>query len=85
VTSGFGNSAFNSLNAFRFVDAAGASVPVRWSTVPVQSVATDNAESSVAGDKNYLFDDLIAQIAQFPQNLAPAALRFLTPSAKRLL
>src|SRR6202166_834059 len=67
VTSGFANSTFNSLNAFRFVDAAGASVPVRWSTVPVQPSATDSAEPSAAGDKNYLFDDLIAQIAQHPQ------------------
>jgi catalase len=65
VTSGFANSTFNSLNAFRFVNAAGASVPVRWSTVPVQPVAADGAEPS-AGDKNYLFDDLIAQIAQHP-------------------
>src|SRR5882762_1856224 len=36
VTSGFANSTFNSLNAFRFIDAAGASVPVRWSAVPAQ-------------------------------------------------
>lgn len=67
VTSGFANSTFNSLNAFRFVDAAGASVPVRWSTVPVQPSAVESAEPSAAGDKNYLFDDLIAQIAQHPQ------------------
>src|ERR1700726_2432455 len=67
VTSGFADSTFNSLNAFRFVDAAGASVPVRWSTVPVQPSAADSAEPSAAGDKNYLFDDLIAQIAQHPQ------------------
>jgi catalase len=70
VTSGFANSTFNSLNAFRFVDAAGASVPVRWSTVPVQSVAADSAEPaepSPAADKNYLFDGLIAHIAQHPQ------------------
>jgi catalase len=67
VTSGFANSTFNSLNTFRFVDAAGASVPVRWSTVPVQPVAADGAEPSAAADKNYLFDDLIAQIAQHPQ------------------
>ena len=67
VTSGFTNSTFNSLNAFRFVDAAGASVPVRWSTVPVQPVAADSAEPSAAGDKNYLFDNLIAQIAQHPR------------------
>jgi catalase len=67
VTSGFANSTFNSLNAFRFVDAAGASVPVRWSTVPVQAVAADSAEPSAAGDENYLFDDLIARIAHHPQ------------------
>src|SRR6202163_2596040 len=67
ITSGFANSTFNSLNAFRFVDAAGASVPVRWSTVPAQPFAADSAEPSAAGDKNYLFDDLIAQIAQHPQ------------------
>ena len=66
VTSGFANSTFNSLDAFRFVNAAGASVPVRWSTVPVQPVAADSAEPAAAGDKNYLFDDLIAQIAQHP-------------------
>ncbi|HWX31047.1 MAG TPA: catalase family peroxidase [Steroidobacteraceae bacterium] len=66
VTSGFANSTFNSLNAFRFVDAAGASVPVRWSTVPVQPFAADSAGPSAAGDKNYLFDDLINQITQHP-------------------
>jgi len=68
VTSGFANSTFNSLNAFRFLDAAGFSEAVRWSTVPVlQPSAADSAEPSAAGDKNYLFDDLIAQIAQHPQ------------------
>jgi catalase len=67
VSSGFANSTFNSLNAFRFVDAAGASVPVRWSMVPVQPSAVESAEPSAAGDKNYLFNDLIAQIAQHPQ------------------
>jgi catalase len=66
VTSGFANSTFNSLNAFRFVDAAGTSVPVRWSTVPVQPFAADSAEPSAAGDKNHLFDELIAQIARRP-------------------
>ena len=66
VASGFVNSTFNSLNAFRFVDAAGASVPVRWSTVPVQPFVDDSASPSAATD-NYLFDDLIAQIAQHPQ------------------
>ena len=67
VTSGFANSTFNGLNAFHFVDAAGASAPVRWSVVPVQSVAANAAEQLEAGDENYLFDDLIAQIAQHPR------------------
>src|SRR5260221_6676238 len=67
VTSGFANSTFNSLNAFRFVDTAGASIPVRWSMVPMQPSAIESAEPSAAGDKNYLFDDLIDQIAQHPQ------------------
>src|SRR6202045_1555354 len=66
VSSGFANSTFNSLDAFRFVDAAGASVPVRWSAVPVQPFAAGGAEPSAAADNNYLFDDLIAQIAQHP-------------------
>ena len=66
VTSGFVDSTFNSLNAFRFVDAAGASVPVRWSVVPAQPVAADPTEQTEVGDENYLFDDLIAQIAQHP-------------------
>jgi catalase len=66
VTSGFVDSTFNSLNAFRFVDAAGASVPVRWSVVPAQPVAADATEQPEAGDENYLFDALIAQIAQHP-------------------
>jgi catalase len=67
VTSGFANSTFNSLNAFRFIDAAGAASFVRWSTVPVQPVMADGAEPSTAENKNYLFDDLIAEIARHPQ------------------
>jgi catalase len=67
IASGFANSTFNSLDAFRFVDAAGASHPVRWSAAPEQPFAADTAAPSTEQDKNYLFDDLIAQIAQHPQ------------------
>jgi len=67
VTSGFANSTFNSLDAFRFVDESGASVPVRWSAVPVQPSAADSTEPAAAEDENYLFDDLIGQIARHPQ------------------
>ena len=36
VSSGLENSTYNSLNAFRFINANGAVVPVRWSMVPAQ-------------------------------------------------
>ena len=36
VSSGFENSTYNSLNAFRFINAHGAVMPVRWSMAPVQ-------------------------------------------------
>jgi catalase len=65
VSSGFANSTFNSLNAFRFVNAAGASVPVRWSMLPEAPFAPSAAQSA-GKEENYLFDDLIAQIDQHP-------------------
>jgi catalase len=63
--SGFDNSTFYGLNAFWFVDGSGISTPVRWSMVPEQPfVAADTAAAH--GDKNYLFDALIASIHQHP-------------------
>jgi catalase len=64
VSSGFENSTFNSLNAFRFINSKGAVAPVRWSMVPFQPFqpVTEPAE----GDKNYLFDALIASIHSHP-------------------
>jgi catalase len=65
VSSGFGNSTFHSLNAFRLINAAGDSIPVRWILTPVQPF-----EAAVTGsapkDKNDLFDALIAQIHAQP-------------------
>jgi catalase len=63
-STGFDNTAFNSLNAFRFVDAAGASIPVRWSLAPVEPFAA--AAATTQTDKNYMFDALIASIRQHP-------------------
>jgi catalase len=66
VSSGFANSEYNSLNAFRFISVQGAVVPVRWSMVPVQPFEpTDAVHPSQAG-KNYLFDTLIAGIHANP-------------------
>jgi catalase len=64
VSSGFANTTYNGLNAFRFVDTVGTAVPVRWSTVPLQPFAAEGA--TPASDKNYLFDDLIAEIGRHP-------------------
>ncbi|MDR6291150.1 MULTISPECIES: catalase family peroxidase [Inquilinus] len=65
-SSGFGDAAYNSLNAFRFVNAAGTSTPVRWSMVPVQPVTAESPDQAAQTDKNYLFDDLIAQVRKGP-------------------
>ena len=66
VSSGFADATFNSLDAFRFVNAAGVSVPVRWATEPLQPFVAESAAEAASGDKNYLFDDLIAGVHQHP-------------------
>jgi catalase len=58
-SSGFGDSPYYALNAFRFVNAQGESTPVRWWVTPDQ---TPQANSAAPTDKNYLFDGLIAQL-----------------------
>jgi catalase len=65
ASSGFDNSTFHGLNAFRFINSAGGSIPVRWLMTPLQPFeATSTA--SAPQDKNYLFDALIAQVHQQP-------------------
>ncbi|OBH27077.1 catalase [Mycobacterium sp. E342] len=61
-SAGFADSAFYGLNAFRFTNGAGVTVPVRWAVVP-QEGATPPAPST---GKDYLFDDLIRTLAQRP-------------------
>jgi catalase len=64
-TTGFADSAYNSLNAFIFTDASGRSTPVRWSVVPAGSLAP--APSPPAqNDPNFLFDALIANLHRQP-------------------
>jgi catalase len=63
VSSGFENSTFNSLDAFRFISAQGKVTAVRWSMVPEQPFAPAEPAQS---DKNYLFDTLIASIHAHP-------------------
>jgi catalase len=65
-SSGFANADYNGLNAFRFIAASGASVPVRWSIVAVDPFAPEDPAAAAAGDKTYLFDALAARIRQGP-------------------
>jgi catalase len=67
ISSSFADSTYNSLNAFRFVNASGISVPVRWAAVPVQEVLPESGAQRTNADKNYLFDELIARIQRQPQ------------------
>ncbi len=66
MSSGFENSTFNGLNAFRFINTNGGTVFVRWSFVPVQPFAPISAASSTNTDTNYLFDAVIASVNQHP-------------------
>jgi catalase len=65
LTSGFENSTFHSLNAFRFINADGKSTPVRWLLTPME--AFEPARTPAARDaKNYLFDRLIVELHLHP-------------------
>jgi catalase len=64
-SSGFDNSTFYGLNAFRFVDAQGTGTYVRWTLAPVQPYEAA-AATGASQDKNFLFDALIASILQHP-------------------
>jgi catalase len=64
-STGLYNSPFHGLNAFWFTNSAGTTVPVRWTVMP------DEPFQPVAGaahppGRDYLFDALIAKVAQGP-------------------
>ncbi len=61
VSSGLANP---ELKAFRFVDAAGQTIPVRWSPVPVQPF--EPAGPAVRTEQYALFDGVLNLIAQHP-------------------
>jgi catalase len=69
-TAGFADSTFNSLDAFRLVNAGGTSVPVRWAVTPMQvavvQASSPDDDSPVPTTKNYQFDDVVAQMHEHP-------------------
>jgi catalase len=60
ASSGFADSTYNGLNAFRFINAQGGITPVRWSMVAVQPFRPFSTGET--GSTNFLFDALIANI-----------------------
>lgn len=65
VSSGFENATFNSLNAFRFVNAAGVATPVRWSMVAVDPFVSA-PDQPTETDRNGVFDAVIDRIGRGP-------------------
>ena len=65
VASGFENTTFYGLNAFRFGNSSGASTPVRWLLTPMQPFEAAG-DAPPARDANYLFESLIARIRREP-------------------
>jgi catalase len=65
TSSGFGDSTYYGLNAFRFTNAAGDSIPVRWKLTP-EPRSRAEAPGPASHDKNYLFNELIAEINKDP-------------------
>jgi catalase len=68
--AGFADTTYNALNAFYFVAASGARVPVRWGVQPLQEAvlqagSPDDDTAHTSGD-NHLFDDLIVQQHEKP-------------------
>jgi catalase len=62
-SSGFADSSYHGVNAFRFINENGESTPIRWSMTPGQTFAASGAGET---DQNYLFDRLIAQVHSAP-------------------
>jgi catalase len=62
---GFQNSTFHSLNTFRFVNANGEKVPVRWILVPDGDLESTKI-AAAHEDTNYLFNALIGQVRTGP-------------------
>jgi catalase len=65
VSSGFENTTFFGLNAFRFTNAAGETSAVRWLLTPEQPFESAD-QAPPTDDPKYLFDGLIAKIRHQP-------------------
>lgn len=60
----FARTAYNGINAFVFVDAAGKRQPFRARVVPAEGVQTLGAEEASRQPPNFLMDDIVARLGQ---------------------
>jgi catalase len=65
-STGFANSRFNSLDAFRFVAASGTVTSVRWAMVPDEAFAAEDPADTSPRSRNYLFEAVSAQLQREP-------------------
>jgi len=66
-SSGFEDAAFNSLDAFQFINQSGIITPVRWSMIPIPITPPGGTPSGLnSSGANYLFDRLIAAVSRKP-------------------
>jgi catalase len=65
-STGFANSRYNSLDAFRLVAATGAVSSVRWAMVPNEPFAAEDPADTGARAANYLFEALITALQREP-------------------
>ncbi|MCU1649912.1 MAG: catalase [Pseudonocardia sp.] len=64
-STGLYNSPFHGLNAFRFTNSAGTTVPVRWTMMPEDPFQPVLGTAHSPG-RDYLFDTLIDRVAEGP-------------------
>jgi catalase len=66
LSTSFANDTYYSINAFRFIDETGKTWLVRWSFEPETPFEEIDKATLGAQPANFLFDDVIARLAQGP-------------------
>lgn len=67
LPSSFANSAYNSINAFRFTNRSGQVRMVRWSLQPEAPFGAVDKSKLQTLDANFLFDDFTSRVSAAPQ------------------
>lgn len=65
-SAGFADTAFNSLNAFRFINSSGQTSWARWTFAPVAPPQSVNTTAPGQKGRDYLFDALAAAVHRGP-------------------